>query len=112
MTLALGGLAEDRDPGGIIVVADSRSQAEVLYKNRGEIVKYLSIHGFFEKAYVFAASYGAETIDAKTIVRICSNLLENGNWTGNREMTCMLYSAFVRGKYNETGLKYLIIKEN
>ena len=89
-------------------ILEEISQAEVLYKNRGEIVKYLSIHGFFEKAYVFAASYGAETIDAKTIVRICSNLLENGNWTGNREMTCMLYSAFVRGKYNETGLKYLI----
>ena len=29
--LALGGLAKDRDPGGIIMVADYPSQAEVLY---------------------------------------------------------------------------------
>ncbi len=84
------------------------SQVEVLYKNRGEIVKYLALHGFYEKAYDFALSYGAEKIDAKTLVRICTNLLESGNRDGSREMTYMLYSAFVRGKYNESGLQYLI----
>ena len=80
----------------------------VPYKNRNEVVKYLSIYGFYKKAYDFTVSYGPENIEAKTIVRFCSQFLEQEEVLENRAMTCMLYSAFERGKYNEIVLEYLI----
>jgi len=82
--------------------------SEVPFKNRAEIVKYLSIYGLNEKAYEFTLAYGPENIDAKTIVRFCSGLLESGQVIENRQMSCVLYSAFERGKYNELVLDYLV----
>lgn len=82
--------------------------ADIPYKNRTEVVKYLAIYGMNEKAYEFTVAYGVENIDAKTIVRFCSGLLETEGMVESREMTCLLYSAFERGKYNELVLEYLI----
>lgn len=73
-----------------------------------EVVKYLTIYGMNEKAYAFALVCGVENLDAKTVVRFCTNLLEKGEYGDSREMTYMLYSAFERGKYNVLTLEYLI----
>lgn len=82
--------------------------ADVLPKYRSDVVKYLSIYGLNEKAYAFTIAYGPENIEAKTIVRFCTNLLEQGEYPDNCEMTHILYSAFERGKYNVLVLEYLI----
>lgn len=81
---------------------------EVLLKYRSEVVKYLSIYGMNEKAFEFTSAYGPEHIEAKTIVRFCGSLLEQGEYLDSKEMTYMLYSAFERGKYNVLVLEYLI----
>ena len=81
---------------------------DVPAKYRGDVVKYLSIYGMNEKAYEFTVAYGPENIEAKTIVRFCTSLLEQGEYPDSREMTYMLYSAFERGKYNALVLEYLI----
>lgn len=86
--------------------------ADVLFNSRSEVVKYLSIYGLSEKAYEFTVAYGPDNVDAKTIVRFCTNLLEMGDCTESKEMTCMLYSAFERGKYNALVLEYLIRNYN
>lgn len=81
---------------------------DVPIKNRVEVVKYLSIHGFYEKAYQFTLYFGPENIEAKTIVRFARSLIEERNWVEGDEFTCMIYSAFERGKYNECVLDYLV----
>ncbi len=86
--------------------------ADVLPKYRSDVVKYLSIYGLNEKAYEFTVEYGPEHIEAKTIVRFCTNLLEQGEYPAGNEMTYMLYSAFERGKYNALVLEYLIRNYN
>lgn len=85
---------------------------EVSVKNRAGVVKYLSVYGLYDKAYEFARVYGPENVEAKTIVRFCSGLLEQEQILESHEMTCMLYSAFERGKYNELVLEYLIRNYN
>ena len=87
---------------------DKIQLSDVLYKNRSQVVKYLSIYGMNEKAYEFTLIYGPENIEAKTIVRFCSSLLEQEEYPESWEMTSMLYSAFERGKYNALVLEYLI----
>lgn len=82
--------------------------SDVLFKYRSEVVKYLSVYGMNEKAYEFTLAYGPENMEAKTIVRFCSSLLEQEGYPDSREMTCMIYSAFERGKYNALVLEYLI----
>ncbi len=77
-------------------------------KNRGEVVKYLSIHGMYEKAYRFTLAFGPENVEAKTIVRFARGLIEENIRTGDDEFTCMLYSAYERGKYNQEVLEYLV----
>ncbi len=81
---------------------------QIPVKNRSEIVKYLSIYGFYEKAYRFTLAFGPENVEAKTIVRFCRGLIEEKNWAGDDKFTCMVYSAFERGKYNQQVLTYLV----
>lgn len=81
---------------------------DIPLKNRAEVVKYLSIHGLYEKAYEFTLYFGPENVEAKTIVRFAARLIEEKNWVESEELTCMLYSAFERGKYNECVLGYLV----
>jgi len=82
--------------------------SDVPVKKCGEIVKYLSIYGMYEKAYRFTLAFGPENVEAKTIVRLAGNLIEENRRTGEPEFTSMLYSAFERGKYNQEVLEYLV----
>lgn len=81
---------------------------DIPVKNRSEVVKYLSIYGLYEKAYKFTLFFGAENIEAKTIVRFSRSLIEEKNWVEGDDFTCMIYSAFERGKYNDCVLDYLV----
>lgn len=89
-------------------ILEKLQPSDIPFKNRAEIVKYLAVYGLNEKAYEFAVAYGPENIDAKTIVRFCSGILEMNGMIESRELTCILYSAFERGKYNELVLEYLV----
>ena len=89
-------------------ILEKLQPSDVPFKNRAEVVKYLAVYGLDEKAYEFTVAYGPENIDAKTIVRFCSGLLETEGMMESRELTCILYSAFERGKYNELVLEYLV----
>jgi len=82
--------------------------SDVPAKSRGEVVKYLSIYGMNEKAYCFTLAIGPENVSAKTIVRFATGLIEENVRTGDAGFTCMVYSAFERGKYNQEVLEYLV----
>lgn len=77
-------------------------------KERGEMVRFLVLRGFYEKAYEWIGQYGLEHIDAKILVRLCDRLLEREEYVGEELMCVMSMQAFRHGKYNETLLKYLM----
>ena len=81
---------------------------DILRKDRIELVRLLVIRGFYQKAFDFALKYGAENIEAKVLVRVAAELLENEGFVESKEMTYLIFSAFERGKYNETVLTYLV----
>jgi len=99
---------EQDDSANLEEMLTSVELTHVPVKNRGEVVKYLSIRGMYEKAYRFTLAFGPENIEAKTIVRFAGGLIEENVITGDDEFTCMLYSAFERGKYNPEVLEYLV----
>jgi len=99
---------EQDDIANLEEMLSSIELSQIPVKNRGEVVKYLSIHGMYEKAYRFTLAFGPENVEAKTIVRFAGGLIEENVMTGDDEFTCMLYSAFERGKYNPEVLKYLV----
>ena len=81
-------------------------QDSVSYIRRKEFVHYLVNRGFYEKAYELTGIYGPEHVDAKDLVRMTSNLLEEGK--GQEEkLLWYIYTAFSQGKYNVIMLQYL-----
>ena len=98
---------ETDDNAGLEEMLSGVEWNHIPVKNRGEVVKYLSIRGMYEKAYRFTLAFGPENVEAKTIVRFARGLIEENIGIEEKEFTCMLYSAFERGKYNQEVLEYL-----
>lgn len=79
-----------------------------LAKERGEILHFLVMRGFYEKAYEWIRDFGMEYADAKVLLRLCDRLLEREEYANEWLMCCMVMEAFRHGKYNETLLIYLM----
>ena len=73
---------------------------------RKELIHYLVIRGFYEKAYDFIRIYGPENVEPKDLVRITTHMLEEGAYE-DEILLWYIYTAFIKGKYNETMLQYL-----
>lgn len=84
------------------------SPEDVLAEERNELIRLMVIRGFYQKAFDFVLSYGAENMEPKVLVRVAASILENDGLVESREMTYVIFSAFERGKYNETVLRYLV----
>ena len=81
---------------------------DVSRRNRKEIIRYMIVRGMYEEAYVWVRRYGPYGVDAKTLVKLCSRLLEEGNETQDPVMTGVLHYVVSKGKYDENVLNYLI----
>lgn len=81
-------------------------------KERGKMVHFLVMRGFYEKAYEWIRIYGMETLDAKVLVHLCDRLLEREEYAGEALMCAAVMRAFRRGKYNEALLEYLMREFN
>lgn len=79
-------------------------------KERGKMIQFLVIRGFYEKAYEWIGAYGMEAIDAKVLVRLCDRLLEREEYVEDRLMCAVIMRAFRHGKYNEALLDHLMKK--
>lgn len=77
-------------------------------KERGKMIQFLVMRGFYEKAYGWIGGYGAETVDAKILVRLCDRLLEREEYVGEPLMCALIMRAFRYGKYDEALLTYLM----
>ena len=83
-------------------------QNEVVRKDRNELIRIMTVRGFYKKAFAFVLAFGAENIEAKVLVRVASEILDNEGFMESREMTYVIFSAFERGKYNDIVLNYLV----
>lgn len=77
-------------------------------KDRAEVIKYLAQRGMFEEAYKIINEYGVEEVSASVCVRICSHIIEARDEVYDRTLLKLSYHAFVKGKYDQVTLKYLI----
>lgn len=75
---------------------------------RTELIRFMVMRGFYEKAMDWVKQFGVEGNDVKTILRLCSRILAREYYEKEDTMMSMVYYVFRHGKYNEYILQYLI----
>lgn len=83
---------------------------ELPQKDRGRIIDYMIMRKMYEKSYNYVVTYGAEGINNKLLLRVCSIfLLENPEGYTEDESFCRLcHFLYEKGKYDTELLSYLI----
>lgn len=75
--------------------------------DRNDVVRYLVLQGFYEKAYAWLKGMDFERQDARVLLRLCSRLLEQQLFREDDRMTRLCFCAAVHGKYDGPILKQL-----
>lgn len=79
----------------------------ILTVDRKRLIQYFVIRDFHRQAYEFIKEYGPEEIEPKLLVRIIVFMLEQ-QLGEEKILSWYAYTAFQKGKYNETSLYYLV----
>ncbi len=77
--------------------------------DRAELFRLLVVRGQKEKALEWLREYGPFGMEPKVLVRLCSRLIQEWEFAEDRVLTEAVWYAFKRGKYDERGLRYLIL---
>lgn len=78
-------------------------------KNRSELVKYLILRGFYDKAFEWIGKYGIEGNEPADVVKLCSKLIVRDDYAETPMLTDVAASLFFMGKFDDTLLRYLIL---
>ena len=81
---------------------------DVSMQDRKEIIRYMIVRGMYEEAYNWVRRYGPYGVDAKTLVKLCSRLLDEDEMAQDAVMLGVLRYVVKKGKYDENVLNYLI----
>lgn len=81
---------------------------EIRAKDRGEIVRCMVNRGMYEEAYDWVCRYGPYRMDAKTLLKLCSRLLDLLEIEDDPLMTAVLFYVMQKGKYDDNVLQYLV----
>lgn len=81
---------------------------EILPKDRKEVVRCMVNRGMYEEAYEWVQRYGPYSMDAKTLLKLCSRLLDFQEIEGDPLMTGVLFYVMQKGKYDDNVLRYLV----
>lgn len=83
---------------------------ELPQKDRVRIIEYMIMRNMYEKSYNYVKTYGAEGINNKLLLRVCSLFLrENPEEYTEDESFCRLcHYLYDKGKYDTVLLSYLI----
>ncbi len=81
---------------------------EIRTKDRGEIVRCMVNRGMYEEAYEWVCRYGPYSMDAKTLLKLCSRLLDLLEIEDDPLMTAVLFYVMQKGKYDDSVLQYLV----
>ncbi len=77
-------------------------------KDRAEVIGYFVIRGMFDEAYDVITAFGAEKVPVKTVVRICSYMINKSDEISDVMLVKVAYHAFINGKYDISTLGYLV----
>lgn len=72
-----------------------------------KVTRFIVLRGMHEKAFEWIKLRGAEGVDAKTLMRLCSRLITIEGMEEDPVMTILIFRAFKAGKYDENLLEYL-----
>ncbi len=75
--------------------------------NLPEAAELLVRRSFYEKAYRWMAGVDPEKVSESILLRLCSRMLESGQYAEEKRMQELAVSAFLRGKYDSRILEYL-----
>lgn len=81
---------------------------DVCRKDRGKVVRLLVNRGMYEEAREWVRLFGPYDIDAKTLLKLGSRLLELTETEDDPLMTGVLFYVVQKGKYDDNVLNYLI----
>ena len=82
--------------------------ADVSRRDRGKIVRLLVNRGMYEEAYEWVRRFGPYDMDAKTILKLGSRLLDLTETEDDPFVTGMLLYVVQKGKYDDNVLDYLV----
>ncbi len=83
-------------------------QPEVMEeRERNEILRLMVIRGMYDKAFEWVKRFGAEGIETKTLVRLCSRLISRDGFLEDTALTYCVHYAFKKGKYDGNLITYL-----
>ena len=82
---------------------------DVSKQDRKEIIRYMIMRGMYEEAYQWIRCYGPYGVDAKTLAKLCSRMLDENEISDDQVMTGVLNYVVKKGKYDENILNYLIL---
>ncbi|MCR4651569.1 MAG: DUF5717 family protein [Lachnospiraceae bacterium] len=82
---------------------------DVSVKDRDELLRVLVSRRMVDKALEYVVYYGPETIEPQILIRLTTFIIERDGYIESDELTSVIYSAFERGRYNETVLRYLVL---
>lgn len=81
---------------------------DVAAADRKEIVHIMVLRGMYPEAYAWVRRLGPYGIDAKTLLKLCSRMLEQGDMEEDPFVTGILHHVLNKGKYDEQVLTYLV----
>lgn len=76
-------------------------------RTRGDVIDMMILAGMYDKALSWLKSYGTFEIDARSIVRLYSRMMDAETLPAGEDETEIAFYAFRKGKYDERLLRYL-----
>lgn len=80
---------------------------EIFLSDREEVIRYLVLAGFYEKAYRWMDGMESAAFEERILMRLCSGLLEREPFCPEKRLTRLCFETAARGKYDEAMLRRL-----
>ncbi len=80
---------------------------ELNIREKGDVLKYMVLRGRYETAYQWLERFGPYFADAKTLMRLISEIMQQRDMEEDALLMAASRYAFDRGKYNSLIMRYL-----
>ncbi|MCR5278486.1 MAG: DUF5717 family protein [Lachnospiraceae bacterium] len=90
-------------------ILDKAEPYELNRQIRSDVVKFMILRGFFDKAFDWATEYGVEGCDFSDILKLCEKLISRDEYMARESLTDLAATLFFSGKYDDITLRYLVI---
>lgn len=94
-----------RELDGVLLEAEPEYMSAI---DRSELVHILVARGMYDTAFEWVCEFGAEHMEVKTVLRLCSRLLERRDFEEEECMLGLCSYVYRRNRYDENILFYLV----